>query len=43
MFSAPFLMALPMAFLSILSIFTGYITRDIFVGFGTPFWEKFSF
>jgi NADH-ubiquinone oxidoreductase chain 5 len=35
---APLLMALPMAFLSVLSIFVGYLTRDIFVGFGTPFW-----
>jgi NADH-ubiquinone oxidoreductase chain 5 len=35
---APILMALPMGFLSILSIFVGYLTRDIFVGFGTPFW-----
>jgi NADH-ubiquinone oxidoreductase chain 5 len=37
---APLLMALPMGFLSILSIFIGYLTRDIFVGFGTPFWGK---
>ena len=35
---APFLMALPMAFLSILSIFVGYFTKDLFVGLGTPFW-----
>jgi NADH-ubiquinone oxidoreductase chain 5 len=35
---APILMALPMAFLSIFSIFIGYLSRDIFVGLGTPFW-----
>jgi NADH-ubiquinone oxidoreductase chain 5 len=37
---APLLMALPMGFLSILSIFTGYFTRDLFVGLGTPFWGR---
>jgi len=35
---APLLMALPMALLSIPSIFIGYISRDFFVGLGTPFW-----
>lgn len=40
MHDAPLLMALPMGFLSLLSIFVGYFTRDIFVGFGTPFWGK---
>ena len=31
-------MALPMAALSIPSIFIGYLSRDSFVGLGTPFW-----
>ena len=35
---APILMALPMAALSIPSIFIGYLSRDCFVGLGTPFW-----
>ncbi len=35
---APPLMALPMALLSIPSIFIGYVSRDLFVGLGTPFW-----
>jgi NADH-ubiquinone oxidoreductase chain 5 len=37
---APILMAGPMAFLAIPSIFIGYLSRDIFVGLGTPFWGK---
>jgi len=35
---APFLMAFPMFILSVFSIFIGYLSRDIFVGLGTPFW-----
>jgi NADH-ubiquinone oxidoreductase chain 5 len=35
---APILMAIPMAVLSIPSIFIGYLSRDFFVGLGTPFW-----
>jgi len=35
---APLLMALPMAVLSIPSMFIGYVSRDLFVGLGTPFW-----
>jgi len=35
---APFLMAFPMALLSFFSIFIGYLSKDIFVGLGTPFW-----
>jgi len=35
---APLLMAIPMAVLSIPSIFIGYLSRDFFVGLGNPFW-----
>jgi NADH-ubiquinone oxidoreductase chain 5 len=35
---APLLMGIPMAVLSIPSIFIGYLSRDFFVGLGTPFW-----
>jgi len=35
---APLLMALPMLFLSIPSIFIGYFSKDFFIGLGTPFW-----
>jgi len=35
---APILMALPMALLSIPSIFIGYLSKDIFIGLGSPFW-----
>jgi len=35
---APLLMAIPMFILSFCSIFVGYLTRDIFIGLGSPFW-----
>jgi NADH-ubiquinone oxidoreductase chain 5 len=34
---APFLMALPLSALSILSIFSGYLTKDLFIGLGSDF------
>lgn len=34
----PLRMAAPLALLALGSIFFGYFTRDLFVGFGTPFW-----
>ena len=37
---APLLMALPMALLSVPSMFIGYLSRDFFVGLGTPFWAN---
>jgi len=36
---APFSMGLPLFFLSICSIFVGYLTKDLFIGLGTPFWN----
>jgi len=35
---APLLMAVPMGLLSVPSVFIGYLSRDFFVGLGTPFW-----
>jgi len=35
---APLLMLIPMFFLAFFSIFIGYITKDIFIGLGSPFW-----
>ena len=35
---APLLMAIPMCALAILAIFVGYLTKDLFIGLGTPFW-----
>jgi proton-translocating NADH-quinone oxidoreductase chain L len=32
-------MALSLAVLSLGSIFLGYLARDVFIGFGTPFWN----
>lgn len=40
---APFPMAFPLLVLSFGSIFLGYITKDIFVGLGTPFWNNSIF
>nr|YP_009476649.1 NADH dehydrogenase subunit 5 [Storeatula sp. CCMP1868]AVM81142.1 NADH dehydrogenase subunit 5 [Storeatula sp. CCMP1868] len=31
-------MLFPLILLAILSIFIGFITKDLFIGFGTPFW-----
>ena len=35
---APILMSFPMATLSLPSIFIGYLSKDFFVGLGSPFW-----
>lgn len=36
---APLLMALPLLFLAIPSIFIGYLTKDLFIGLGTDFFS----
>ena len=38
-----FLMSLPLIILSIGSIFIGYMTKDLFIGIGTDFWETSIF
>ena len=35
-------MLIPMIILAILSIFIGYLTRDIYLGFGSPFNSIFT-
>jgi NADH-ubiquinone oxidoreductase chain 5 len=35
---SPFRMALPLAILTVPSIFIGYLTKDMFIGMGTDFW-----
>lgn len=40
---SPLPMALPLFFLSLGSIFIGYISRDMFVGLGTDFWGNALF
>jgi len=40
---APFSMALPLIILGLFSIFIGFLTKDIFVGVGTPFWNNSIF
>ena len=37
---APFPMAFPLVLLSLSSIFTGYLTKDMFIGLGSPFWNN---
>nr|YP_009476712.1 NADH dehydrogenase subunit 5 [Proteomonas sulcata]AVM81205.1 NADH dehydrogenase subunit 5 [Proteomonas sulcata] len=37
---APLLMGLPLFLLSVASIFIGYLTRDLYIGLGTPFWNN---
>lgn len=36
-------MTMPLFLLSILSIFVGYLTKDLFIGFGTDFWNSSIF
>ncbi len=36
-------MLFPLVLLAILSIFVGFLTREIFIGFGTPFWYNSIF
>jgi len=40
---APILMVIPFVILAFGSIFIGYITKDMFVGFGTDFWNNAIF
>nr|YP_003434224.1 NADH dehydrogenase subunit 5 [Chattonella marina]BAI70571.1 NADH dehydrogenase subunit 5 [Chattonella marina] len=40
---APIRMALPLAILAIPSIFIGYLTKDMIIGFGTNFWGNALF
>ena len=40
---SPFVMAFPLGLLAILSIFSGYFLKDMFVGFGTDFWGNSIF
>jgi NADH-ubiquinone oxidoreductase chain 5 len=35
---SPVFMIIPMSVLCIMSIVTGYLSKDIFIGLGTPFW-----
>jgi NADH-ubiquinone oxidoreductase chain 5 len=37
---APFIIAVPLVLLSILTIFFGFLTKDLFVGLGTDFWAN---
>ena len=40
---APFPMAFPLVVLGLFSIFIGYLTKDMFIGLGTPFWNNAVF
>jgi NADH-ubiquinone oxidoreductase chain 5 len=40
---APLPMAIPLFILCIGSIFIGYLTKDLFIGLGTPFWNNAIF
>lgn len=40
---APFGLAFPLFLLSIFSLFIGYLTKDLFIGVGTPFWSNAIF
>jgi len=40
---APYPMSLPLLILSIFSLFLGFLTKDIFIGFGSPFWNNSIF
>jgi NADH-ubiquinone oxidoreductase chain 5 len=40
---APFSLGLPLTILAFGSIFVGYITKDLFIGLGTPFWNNAIF
>ena len=37
---APLPMAIPLFILCIGSVFVGYLTKDLFIGLGTPFWNN---
>lgn len=40
---APLIMAIPLVLLAIMSIFFGYVTKDLFIGMGTNFWGNSLF
>ena len=40
---APLPMAIPLFVLCIGSVFVGYLTKDLFIGLGTPFWNNAIF
>jgi len=40
---APLPMAIPLFILCIGSVFVGYLTKDLFIGLGTPFWNNAIF
>jgi NADH-ubiquinone oxidoreductase chain 5 len=40
---APFIMAVPLVLLAIMSVFFGYVTKDLFIGVGTNFWGNSLF
>jgi len=40
---APYSLAIPLFMLSILSLIAGFLTKDLFIGFGTPFWGNAIF
>jgi len=40
---APFIMAIPLVLLAIMSVFFGYVTKDLFIGVGTNFWGNSLF
>ena len=40
---APFPMALPLVILGLFSIFIGFLSKDMFIGLGTPFWNNAIF
>jgi len=40
---APLIMAVPLVLLAIMSIFFGYVTKDLFIGVGTNFWGNSLF
>lgn len=39
-YEAPSSMILPLIILSLFSLFLGFLTKDIFIGLGTPFWNN---
>jgi NADH-ubiquinone oxidoreductase chain 5 len=40
---APFALGFPLCLLAFFSLFAGYLTKDIFIGLGTPFWANSIF
>ena len=40
---APFGLAFPLCLLAFFSLFIGYLTRDVFIGIGTPYWSNSIF